>query len=134
MSAPAPRFLAARLLVAAQLASVALYVAGAAIPYLFLFTFQGTTHCSADIGCQAPGDALPGVLGWFAVPAILIAMVGPPLATLSLLMSFTSLARRRRQMPDGLRRWMYLAGGLTVAFIAFTLTPPGRLLLNWILD
>ncbi|MEV0453609.1 hypothetical protein [Catellatospora methionotrophica] len=131
---PAPRFLAARLLVAVQLACVALYIASAAIPYLLLFTFQGTTHCPADLGCQAPTDALPGTLTWLAVPAVFLATLGPPAAVVSLLMSFTSLARRRRQMPDGLRRWMYLAAGLTVVFIAFTLTPPGRLLLNWILD
>ncbi|WP_144118436.1 hypothetical protein [Catellatospora sichuanensis] len=134
MSEPPPRFLAARLLIAAQLASVTLYTLGAAVPYLILFTFHGTTHCSELTGCQAPGDVLPGPLLWLAVPAILIAMIGPPLAVLSLLMSFTSLARRRRQMSERLRRWMYIAGGITVVFIAFTLTPPGRLLLNWILD
>lgn len=131
---PRPRFLAARLLVVAQVASVALYTLGAAGPYLVLFTFQGMTHCSEVTGCRAPGDALPGPLVWAALPSLLIAIVGPPLAVLSLLMSFTSLARHRRQMPDGLRRWMYIAGGLTVAFVAFTVLPPGRLLLNWVLD
>ncbi len=49
-------------------------------------------------------------------------------------MSFTSLARRRREMSGALRRWMFGAAGLTLAFLVFTLLPPGRLLLNWVLD
>ena len=113
---------------------VGLYLAGAALPYLIVFTLHGTTHCSPVTGCRAPGDVFEGPLVWLVIPALLITILGPPVGMLSMLMSFTSLARRRRAMPDALRRWMYAAAGLTLAFIAFTLTPPGRLLLNWVLD
>ncbi|MEH0824840.1 hypothetical protein [Micromonospora sp. CPCC 205714] len=111
---------------------VALYVSGALVPYLVTFTFQGTDHCSP--GCQAPGDVFDGPMFVLLIPAMIITILGPMAAVLSLLMSFTSLARRRREMSNALRRWVFGAAGLTLAFLVFTLLPPGRLLLNWVLD
>lgn len=134
MSPPGSRFVAARLLVVAQLSMVALYLAGAVVPYLVTFTFHGTDHCSPTTGCQAPGDVFDGSTMTLLIPAMIITILGPMAAVLFLLMSFTSLARRRREMPDALRRLMFAASGLTLAFLAFTLLPPGRLLLSWVLD
>jgi hypothetical protein len=102
------------------------------VPYLVKFTFHGTDHCTP--ACQAPGD----VFGWpflaLVIPAMFITYLGPMVAVLFLAMSFTSLARRRREMSDALRRWMFGAAGLTLAFLVFTLLPPGRQLLVWVLD
>ncbi|WP_091337535.1 hypothetical protein [Micromonospora rhizosphaerae] len=134
MSQPGSRFVAARLLVVGQLSMVALYLAGAVVPYLVRFTFQGTDHCSLTTGCQAPGDVFGGPMLVLLIPAMVITIVGPMTAVLFLLMSFTSLARWRREMSDALRRWVFGAAGLTLAFLVFTLLPPGRLLLNWVLD
>lgn len=134
MSQPQPRFLATRLLVIAQVAMVALYVAGVAVPYLAVFTFHGTTHCSETTGCRAPSDVFEGPTLILVIAAMLVTMMGPPVGVLTLLMSFTSLARRRRQMSVALRRWAFGAAWLTLAFVAFTVLPPGRLLLNWVLD
>jgi hypothetical protein len=132
MSQPVVRFLAARSLVVAQVAMVVVYLAGVAVPYLVKFTFHGTDHCTP--ACQAPGD----VFGWpflaLVIPAMFITYLGPMVAVLFLAMSFTSLARRRREMSDALRRWMFGAAGLTLAFLVFTLLPPGRQLLVWVLD
>lgn len=134
MSQPGSRFVAARLLVVAQLSMVALYLAGAVAPYLLTFTFHRADHCSPTTGCQAPGDVFGGPLFVLLIPAMIITIVGPMAAVLLLLLSFTSLARRRREMSDALRRWLLGAAGLTLAFLVFTLLPPGRLLLNWVLD
>jgi len=134
VSQPEPRFLAARLLVIGQLATVALYLAGAVIPYLAIFTFHGTTHCSEITGCRAPFDVFEGPFLVLVVPALLITILGPPVGVVSLLMSFTSLARRRRQMSVALRRWVFGSAGVMLAFVVFTVLPPGRLLLNWVLD
>lgn len=131
---PGSRFVAARLLVVGQLSMVSLYLAGAVVPYLLKFTFQGADHCSLTTGCQAPGDVFGGPMLVLLIPAMIITIVGPMTAVLFLLMSFTSLARRRREMSDALRRWVFGAAGLTLAFLVFTLLPPGRLLLNWVLD
>ncbi|MEU2615329.1 hypothetical protein ABZ570_27690 [Micromonospora sp. NPDC007271] len=116
-----------------QLAMVTLYLAGAVIPYLLNFTFQGTDHCSPTTGCQAPSEVFDGPMLALVTPAMIITILGPMAAVL-LLMSFTALARRRREMSDALRLSMYGAAGLTLAFLVFTLLPPGRLLLNWVLD
>jgi hypothetical protein len=132
MSQLGSRFVAARLLVALQLSMVVIYLAGVVVPYLVTFTFQGTDHCSR--GCQAPGDVFSGPIVALLVPAMIITYVGPMVAVLFLLMSFTSLARRRREMPNALRRWVFGAAGLTLAFVVFTLLPPGRQLLGWVLD
>ncbi|MFU8872875.1 hypothetical protein [Micromonospora sp. SL4-19] len=134
MSQPGSRFFAARLLVLGQLSMVVLYLVGVVVPYLLKFTVQGTNHCSATTGCQAPGDVFGGPLLVLLIPAMVITILGPMVAVLFLLMSFTSLARWRREMPDALRRWVFGAAGLTLAFLVFNLLPPGRLLLNWVLD
>ncbi|MFU8854978.1 hypothetical protein ACNAW0_29030 [Micromonospora sp. SL1-18] len=134
MSQPGSRFVAARFLVVAQLSMVALYLVGAVVPYLLKFTFHGTDHCSQATGCQAPSDVFGGPLLVLLIPAMVITIVGPMTAVLFLLMSFTSLARQRREMSDALRRSLFAAAGLTLAFLVFTLLPPGRLLLNWVLD
>ncbi|WP_446218833.1 hypothetical protein [Micromonospora sp. IBHARD004] len=131
---PGSRFVAARLLVVGQLSMVSLYLAGAVVPYLLKFTFQRADHCSLTTGCQAPGDVFGGPMLVLLIPAMIITIVGPMTAVLFLLMSFTSLARRRREMSDALRRWVFGAAGLTLAFLVFTLLPPGQLLLNWVLD
>ncbi|MGA8117437.1 MAG: hypothetical protein WCA46_27690 [Actinocatenispora sp.] len=115
-----------------QLSMVAVYLAGVVIPYFVRFTLRGADHCST--GCLAPGDVFGGPMLILVVPAMIITAAGPMVAVVLLLMSFTSLVRRGREMPDVLRRWMFGAAGLTVAFIVFTLLPPGRLLLNWVLD
>jgi hypothetical protein len=132
MSMPEPRFAAARLLVLSQLSLVGLYLAGAAVPYLLTFTVHGTSHCAG--GCRAPSDVFSGPMLILLVPGAISTIIGPMVAVLLLLMSFTALARRRREMPAALRRWLFAAGGLTVVFVAFTLSPPGRQLLNWVLD
>lgn len=112
---------------------VALYVSGALVPYLVRFTFRGTDHCSPT-ECHTPGGVFDGPMSVLLIPVMIVTIVGPMAAVLFLLMSFTSLARRRREMSDGLRRWVFGAAGLTLAFVVFTLLPPGRLLLNWMLD
>ncbi|MFI5908430.1 hypothetical protein [Dactylosporangium sp. NPDC051541] len=132
MSTPPPRFVAARLLVFIQLAMVVCYVAGIAVPYLLTFTVHGVDHCTG--GCRAPGDVFGGAAVALMIPGLIITLVGPMFAVILLLMSFTSLARRRRDMPAALRRWLFAASGLTLAFLAFSLSPPGRQLLNWVLD
>ncbi len=111
---------------------VVVYLAGVAVPYLVKFTFQGTDHCAR--GCKAPGDVFSGPFLALVVPAMFIAYLGPMVAVLFLTMSFTSLARRRREMSNALRRWMFGAAWLTLAFLVFTLLPPGRQLLVWVLD
>ena len=128
------RFRIARLLAIGQTAIPLFYVAGVAVPYLFLFTFKGTDHCPPRIGCQAPGDVIDGPLLFIVIPAVLITMFGPLIATALLLGSFTSLARRRSEMPTGLRRWLAVSALATLAYMAFNLLPPGRTLLNWVLD
>ncbi|GAA3454943.1 hypothetical protein [Dactylosporangium matsuzakiense] len=132
MSQPEPRFAAARLLVLVQLMMVGWYVAGVALPYLLTFTVHGVDHCTG--GCRAPGDVFGGPAVALMIPGMIGTIVGPMFAVVLLLLSFTSLARRRREMPAGLRRWLYGAAGLTLAFLAFSLSPPGRQLLNWVLD
>lgn len=134
VSAPQERFLAPRMLVFGQSALPLIYFLGVAVPYLFLFTFKGTDHCPPGLGCQAPGDALPGWAVWLWAPMLLAVILGPLIAVLMLLGSFTSLARRRRRMPAGLRRWLVYSSWATAAFLVFTLLPPGRLFLNWVLD
>ncbi|MFE9657325.1 hypothetical protein [Micromonospora sp. NPDC006431] len=133
MSQPGSRLVAARLLVVGQLSMVALYLAGVVVPYLLTFTLEGIGHCSTT-GCQAPGDVFSGPMLALLVPAMIITILGPMAAVLLLLMSFTSLARRRREMSAVLRRSLFGAAGLTLAFLVFTLLPPGRLLLGWVLD
>jgi hypothetical protein len=129
-----PRFFSARLLVVGQVLIPVLYIAGAVVPYLVKFTFKGTDHCPPLIGCQAPTDVLGGPLLGVVIPAILIAMLGPMISVLLLLGSFTSLAGRRREMSKSLRGWVFGSAGLTLAFLIFSLLPPGRLILNWVMD
>ncbi|MEU5724267.1 hypothetical protein [Micromonospora sp. NPDC047738] len=134
VSQPGSRLVAARLLVVGQLSMVALYMAGVVVPYLLTFTLEGIDHCSSTSGCQAPGDVFSGPMLVLLFPAMIITVLGPMAAVLLLLMSFTSLARRRREMSAVLRRSLFGAAGLTLAFLVFTLLPPGRLLLGWVLD
>jgi len=128
------RFRTARFLATGQTVIPLFYTLGLAVPYLFLFTFKGTSHCPPGIGCQAPSDVIDGPLLFIVVPAILLTYVGPVIATPMLLGSFTSLARRRSQMPPGLRRWLSISALATLSYIVFNLLPPGRILLNWVLD
>jgi hypothetical protein len=37
-------------------------------------------------------------------------------------------------MSVALRRWVFGSAGVMLAFVIFTVLPPGRLLLNWVLD
>ncbi|NUT33265.1 MAG: hypothetical protein HOV79_09340 [Hamadaea sp.] len=134
MSEPPPRFAATRLLVIAQITLITLYVAGVVVPYLAAFTVHGTTHCSEVSGCRAPSDVFEGPVLVLVLLAMVVTMLGPPVGVLTLLMSFTALAGRRRHMSPALRRWAYGAAWATLAFVVFTLLPPGRLLLNWVLD
>lgn len=134
MLAGVPRFLRTRLLVIGQVLIPVLYVAGAVVPYLVKFTFKGTEHCAPPVGCQAPGDVMDGPILAMVVPAMLVAIIGPAISVLLLLGSFTSLAGRRREMSKSLRGWVFGSAGLTLAFLIFSLLPPGRLILNWVLD
>jgi hypothetical protein len=129
-----PRFFNARLLVVGQVLIPVLYVAGALVPYLVKFTFKGTDNCSPPIGCQAPTDVLGGPVLIVVIPAMLITILGPMISVLLLLGSFTSLARRRREMSKSLRGWVFGSAGLTLAFLIFSLLPPGRLIFFWVGD
>ncbi len=134
MPQPGPRLVAAWLLVLGQLAVVAIYVAGVLVPYLLAFTVRGQDSCSGPSGCQAPEDVYGGPALLLLVPGMVVTVVGPMVAVVFVLMSFTSLARRRREMSDALRRSVFGAAGLSLAFVVVSLLPPGRLLLNWVLD